>query len=70
MIDEYGHFSRLPDRLVRERTSEKVECLSVSRLSEQVVDAFATSFLRVDVIGRQMVSSVGEIICGDYRDES
>lgn len=68
MIDEYGHFSRLPDRLVRERTSEKVKCLSVSRLSEQVVDA--TSFLRVDVIGRQMVSSVGEIICDGYRDES
>lgn len=33
MIDEYGHFSRLPDRLGREQTSEKVECLSVSRLS-------------------------------------
>lgn len=33
MIDEYGHFSRLADRLVRGRTGrEGVKCLSASRL--------------------------------------
>lgn len=49
MIDEYGHFSRLLDRLVRlvqtdEREREKELSVCRYHVSERIADVFAISF--------------------------